>query len=173
MNRRRMSATFMSVGRVPPARGVTRTASNQRARSLSRSPGGPRLRPLPRALSGRGVRNWLQSRGDKRGAGCFNEREALCAKRFRPTMHDSKLDPPPVHVHLVNPLWDPAGGSDWRTIDTWRLLRDHAEVSLWSEFRPASVFHHQYRIRAIRPLVMRFPRGGTLVFVGTYFRIGH
>lgn len=88
-------------------------------------------------------------------------------------MHASKLDPPPVHVHLVNPLWDPAGGSDWRTIDTWRLLRDHAEVSLWSEYRPASVFRDQYRIRAIRPLVMRFPRGGTLVFVGTYFRIGH
>jgi glycosyltransferase involved in cell wall biosynthesis len=88
-------------------------------------------------------------------------------------MHGSKLDPPPAHVHLVNPLWDPAGGSDWRTIDTWRLLRGHAEVSLWAEYRPASVFHDQYPIRAIRPLVMRFPRGGTLVFVGTYFRIGH
>lgn len=88
-------------------------------------------------------------------------------------MDASKLDPPPAHVHLVNPLWDPAGGSDWRTIDTWRLLRDHTDVSLWSEYRPARVFRDHYPIHAIRPLVMRFPRGGTLVFIGTYFRIGH
>src|SRR5205085_3315428 len=26
-------------------------------------------------------------------------------------------------IHLVNPLWDANGGSDWRTIETWRLLR--------------------------------------------------
>ncbi|MGH8801044.1 MAG: hypothetical protein ACREX6_01945, partial [Casimicrobiaceae bacterium] len=69
-------------------------------------------------------------------------------------MEPSRLDPPPARVHLVNPLWDPAGGSDWRTIDTWRLLRDHAEVSLWSEYRPAKVFRDHYPIHAIRPLVM-------------------
>lgn len=88
-------------------------------------------------------------------------------------METPKLDPAPPRVHLVNPLWDPAGGSDWRTIDTWRLLRAHAEVLLWSEHQPAKVFHDHYPIHAIRPLVMRVPRGGTLVFIGTYFRIGH
>ena len=75
-------------------------------------------------------------------------------------------------VHLVNPLWDPSGGSDWRTIDTWRLLRRCADATLWSEYSPASAFS-RYPVRRIRPLALRFPRGGTLVFVGTYFRIGH
>jgi hypothetical protein len=40
-------------------------------------------------------------------------------------------------VHLVNPLWNPAGGSDWRTLETWRLPRPHADVHLGSEYEPA------------------------------------
>jgi glycosyltransferase involved in cell wall biosynthesis len=76
-------------------------------------------------------------------------------------------------VHLVNPLWDPNGGADWRTIETWRLLSPHADVRLWSEFEPAPVFSKHYAIGRIRPLSLTFPRDGTLVFVGTYFRIGH
>jgi len=75
-------------------------------------------------------------------------------------------------VHLVNPLWDASGGSDWRTIDTWRLVRRHADARLWSEYSPAPAFA-QYPVHGIRPLRWSFPRGGTLVFVGTYFRIGH
>ena len=39
-----------------------------------------------------------------------------------------------ARVHLVNPLWDPTGGGDLRTIDTWRLLRRHADVRIWTEF---------------------------------------
>ncbi|HMA30224.1 MAG TPA: hypothetical protein VKT00_00255, partial [Casimicrobiaceae bacterium] len=76
------------------------------------------------------------------------------------------------HVHLVNPLWDPSGGADWRTIDTWRLLRPHADVRLWSEYSPATTFA-QYPVGHINPWRLALPRGGTLVFVGTYFRIGH
>lgn len=75
-------------------------------------------------------------------------------------------------LHLVNPLWDASGGADWRTIDTWRLLRRHADVHLWTEYSPAKAFA-QYPVRRIQPLQMRVPRGGTLVFVGVYFRIGH
>lgn len=76
-------------------------------------------------------------------------------------------------MHLVNPLWDASGGSDWRTIETWRLLRPHVDVRLWSEFRPAEVFARNYPINAIRPWRLKLPRRGTLVFIGTYFRIGH
>ncbi len=76
-------------------------------------------------------------------------------------------------VHLVNPLWDPSGGADWRTLETWRLLRAHADVRLWTEYVPAPVFARSYPIERIAPLRLRLPRGGTLVFVGTYFRIGH
>ena len=75
-------------------------------------------------------------------------------------------------MHLVNPLWDASGGSDWRTIDTWRLLRGHADVRLWSEYSPATAFA-QYPVSRINPWRLSLPRGGTLVFVGTYFRIGH
>ena len=75
-------------------------------------------------------------------------------------------------VHLVNPLWDASGGADWRTIDTWRLLRAHADVRLWSEYSPATAFA-QYPVARINPWRLSLPRGGTLVFVGTYFRIGH
>jgi len=76
-------------------------------------------------------------------------------------------------VHLVNPLWDPSGGADWRTLETWRLLRAHADVRLWTEYEPAPTFAAAYPIERIAPLRWRFPRDGTLVFIGTYFRIGH
>lgn len=75
-------------------------------------------------------------------------------------------------VHLVNPLWDASGGADWRTIDTWRLLQGHADVHLWSEYSPAAAFT-RYPVRRVNPWRLSLPRGGTLVFVGTYFRIGH
>jgi len=77
-----------------------------------------------------------------------------------------------TRVHLVNPLWDPTGGGDLRTIDTWRLLRRHADVRIWTEFAPSPAFA-EVPIERIREMTLRFPRGGTFVFVGTYFRIGH
>jgi len=78
----------------------------------------------------------------------------------------------PARVHLVNPLWDPSGGGDWRTIETWRMLGRHVDTQLWSEYSPAPAFAH-YPVRALRPWRLCFPRDGTLVFVGTYFRVGH
>jgi glycosyltransferase involved in cell wall biosynthesis len=75
-------------------------------------------------------------------------------------------------VHLVNPLWDAHGGADRRTIDTWRLLAPHVDARLWSEYEPAPAFA-AYPVQRLRPCPLRVPRGGPLVFVGTYFRIGH
>ncbi len=76
-------------------------------------------------------------------------------------------------IHLVNPLWDPNGGSDWRTIAVWEMLREQAETKLWTEYRPSPVFDSRYPLRRIRPFMGSMPFGGTLVFVGIYFRIGH
>jgi glycosyltransferase involved in cell wall biosynthesis len=76
-------------------------------------------------------------------------------------------------IHLINPLWDPNGGADWRTIDTWRLLHGVADVRVWSEFEPHRRFLRVCPVRRIRPWRLAFPRGGTLVFIGTYFRVGH
>jgi glycosyltransferase involved in cell wall biosynthesis len=75
-------------------------------------------------------------------------------------------------VHLVNPLWDGNGGADRRTIDTWQLLAPHVDVRLWSEYAVAPAFA-ACPVQRVQPYRLRVPRGGNLVFVGTYFRIGH
>ncbi len=92
---------------------------------------------------------------------------------MEPNLEPSKQVTDLPHVHLVNPLWDPSGGADWRTIDTWRLLGRHAHVELWTEYRPSAVFTRDYPVQRIRPISLQIPRGGTLAFIGTYFRIGH
>ena len=76
-------------------------------------------------------------------------------------------------VHLVNPLWDAHGGSEHRTIATWRALAHQCDASLWSEYEPAPVFDDELPVRRISPLGLQFPMGGTLVFIGVYFRIGY
>jgi glycosyltransferase involved in cell wall biosynthesis len=76
-------------------------------------------------------------------------------------------------VHLINPLWDTSGGSDWRTIEMFKLLRERRPVKLWSRFRPAREFSERYPVKLIRPWIGQIPVGGTFIFVGAYFRIGH
>jgi len=76
-------------------------------------------------------------------------------------------------VHLINPLWDSNGGGDWRTLEMYRMLRVRCTVDLWSRFTPAPEFARRCPVRLIRPWLGRFPIGGTFVFVGAYFRIGH
>ena len=76
-------------------------------------------------------------------------------------------------IHVINPLWDAQGGSDWRTIEMYKTLDPAYPVRLWSRFDPAPVFSQRYRVELIRPWLGRWPVGGTFVFVGAYFRIGH
>jgi len=76
-------------------------------------------------------------------------------------------------IHLVNPLWDPNGGADRRTAETWRLLLPCGDAKVWSEYSPAAAFSSIIPIRRIAPLRLSIPFGGTIVFVGVYFRIGH
>jgi glycosyltransferase involved in cell wall biosynthesis len=74
-------------------------------------------------------------------------------------------------VHLVNPMWASAG-SEWRTVELYRLLRPHAEVTVWSTRRPDPAMAALLPIEPIVAERLRFPRGGTLVFVGVYYRYG-
>jgi glycosyltransferase involved in cell wall biosynthesis len=76
-------------------------------------------------------------------------------------------------VHFINPLWDPNGGADRRTIATWDLVRERADTHLWSEYDPVKEFTSAYPVRKIRRRFLSFPRRGTFVFMGVYFRIGH
>jgi glycosyltransferase involved in cell wall biosynthesis len=79
----------------------------------------------------------------------------------------------PDAVHFINPLWDPNGGADRRTIATWDLVRERADTHLWSEYDPVKEFTSAYPVRKIRRRFLSFPRRGTFVFMGVYFRIGH
>jgi len=76
-------------------------------------------------------------------------------------------------VHLINPLWDSNGGSDWRTFEMYRMLAPQCNVDVWSRFSPASEFTRRCPVRLIRPWRGMLPIGGTFIFVGAYFRIGH
>ena len=59
------------------------------------------------------------------------------------------------------------------TIEMYKMLGQGRQVGLWSRFTPAQEFSRHYPIRLIRPWLGRFPIGGTFIFVGAYFRIGH
>ena len=76
-------------------------------------------------------------------------------------------------IHLINPLWDPHGGGDWRAVEMYDALRAERPVRLWSRFQPARVFAERYPVELIRPWLGHWPIGGTFIFVGAYFRIGH
>jgi glycosyltransferase involved in cell wall biosynthesis len=76
-------------------------------------------------------------------------------------------------VHLINPLWDKNGGGDWRTFEMYRMLAGCCTVDVWSRFSPAREFTARCPVHLIRPWLGRFPVGGTFVFVGAYFRMGH
>lgn len=76
-------------------------------------------------------------------------------------------------IHVINPLWDANGGSDWRAIEMYKALAAYYPVRLWSRFHPAPTFRQRYPVELIRPWLGRWPVGGTFIFVGVYFRIGH
>jgi glycosyltransferase involved in cell wall biosynthesis len=55
----------------------------------------------------------------------------------------------------------------------WRLLSPHCDAQLWSEYEPSAALAGDVPIRRISLLGFNIPFGGTLVFVGVYFRIGY
>lgn len=71
-------------------------------------------------------------------------------------------------IHLLNPLWNAYGGSERRTLALYELLREKADVLLWSEHRVHAAVERPVRAVAGDD----FPRGGTLVVVGVYFPLG-
>jgi glycosyltransferase involved in cell wall biosynthesis len=76
------------------------------------------------------------------------------------------------YIHLINPLWNAAGGSEWRTLTLFDELSDFCKVSLWSESEPDPELLDRYPVKRIDPKRLRFPKIGTFVFVGIYFPVG-
>jgi glycosyltransferase involved in cell wall biosynthesis len=76
-------------------------------------------------------------------------------------------------IHLINPLSNPAGGTDWRTVSLFdELKRVGGKVGLWSEYTSDPVFAERYPVRRIVPERFEFPKTGTFVFVGVFFPVG-
>ncbi len=74
-------------------------------------------------------------------------------------------------IHLINPMWDGSGGSEWRTISLFSLLAEETEVRIWSEYTPDRALAGKVPISEMMRLGAH-PTSGTLVFVGCYFEIG-
>jgi glycosyltransferase involved in cell wall biosynthesis len=53
------------------------------------------------------------------------------------------------------------------------LLKSFAKSPLWSEYEPDTELVDGLPVKRISPLALSMPFGGTLVFVGVYFRVGH
>ena len=75
-------------------------------------------------------------------------------------------------IHLINPL-SALGGSELRTLELCRLLSSRDEVMVWSEGvvlpAVAARAHPGARLVSVGAADSRIPRGGTVVFVGSYF----
>jgi len=76
-----------------------------------------------------------------------------------------------VAIQLLNPLWDASGGSEWRTISLYKLLAEHADVNVWTEYTPHPMIAAQVPVREMLK-TQTFPKDGTFVFVGAYWEIG-
>jgi glycosyltransferase involved in cell wall biosynthesis len=77
-------------------------------------------------------------------------------------------------VHIINPMWNPNAGSENRALETARLLSPFADTQIWSEHKPANDdFFKREGVRLIRPRLLRFPRKGVFIFIGTYFYVGN
>jgi glycosyltransferase involved in cell wall biosynthesis len=71
------------------------------------------------------------------------------------------------NIHLVNPLSNPFGGSEHRTLNYFTLLSPRAKVTLWAVREPHSEFA-RLPFRRLRRTGGDLPEGGTLVLVGVY-----
>ncbi|MEN6631847.1 MAG: glycosyltransferase [Candidatus Polarisedimenticolia bacterium] len=75
-------------------------------------------------------------------------------------------------IHILNPFLNACGGSERRALALRDLLRTRRRVRLWrfADKAPDPEIAAAYPLETIRGL--HFPRGGTIVCVGGYFRIG-
>lgn len=74
-------------------------------------------------------------------------------------------------VNFVNPMVDPYGGSENRTIALCQSVSTLAPSRIWSDRRVSTLLRNRARIENVRP-PFHYPFGGNLVFVGAYFRLG-
>ena len=59
-----------------------------------------------------------------------------------------------------------------RVVELYKMLRETADVTVWSEWDPEPSLAKAVPIRKIRPRRGQFPLSGTLIFVGFWFPVG-
>ncbi len=74
-------------------------------------------------------------------------------------------------IHIINPFGE-LGGSEWRALSLYDILKPHANVSLWTEYEPDPYLAAQFPIKRINLSRGQFPKTGTFIVVGVYFRVG-
>jgi glycosyltransferase involved in cell wall biosynthesis len=72
-------------------------------------------------------------------------------------------------LHVINPLAS-VGGSEMRALELARQLSAHGPVDLWTSGEPEPSLRPAVPVRRITR--EHHPRGGTLILVGVYFRVG-
>ncbi len=76
-----------------------------------------------------------------------------------------------LQLHIINPF-NEIGGAELRALNLYEQLRPYAQVYLWSEHEPHPNFIERYKINVIDYSRLLFPKTGTFVIAGVYFRIG-
>ncbi|MGE0642814.1 MAG: glycosyltransferase [Nitrospira sp.] len=74
-------------------------------------------------------------------------------------------------VHLINPMGNASGGSEWRTLRLCEEISKHCDVHLWSSSKPHPRFS-DYPIRRLSLSRLSFPMTGTFIIVGVYHELG-
>jgi glycosyltransferase involved in cell wall biosynthesis len=74
-------------------------------------------------------------------------------------------------IHLINPMTEIAG-SEMRVVELYKMLKETADVTVWSEWEPDPSLARAIPIRQLRPRRGQFPLTGTLIFVGFWFHVG-
>ena len=84
----------------------------------------------------------------------------------------------PYKIHIINSLGNSHGGSEWEAISLFDMLSNLKnpayEIKIWSTKRRRKIskyFASRYPIRCISRLGFNRPRKGTMIFVGSYFRV--
>ena len=74
-------------------------------------------------------------------------------------------------VHIINPMWDAAGGAEHRAANLRKEIAAIHPAILWSDFKADPRFAETCKVVRTRPWRFHFPKRGTFVFVGVYFPI--
>lgn len=75
-------------------------------------------------------------------------------------------------LHIINPLSNPYGGSENRSLELFSICKRYGNTKLWTEEDSLPKEIRNREIRHIRPRRLQFPYKGNFLFVGTYFYIG-